>query len=194
MESWKQVIIAGTLTNYSVSNTGKVINNKTGKLLKPNFKSGYAVVNIFGKAQRVHRLVAVAFIANPDNKPHINHIDGVKDNNLIANLEWCTPRENWIHCKDILGKPTFGSTVNNAVLTKALLARWSNTLNKGITFYKRTPKKPYRVTLTNGKRQITVGYFTDFKAAVRAYKQIFKAVFGTKHTGAYDSALLGQGI
>ena len=49
------------------------------------------------KLQMVHRLIAIAFIPNPLNKPHINHIDNNPKNNDIKNLEWCTPKENKLH-------------------------------------------------------------------------------------------------
>lgn len=58
---------------------------------------GYLAVNIFRKTITLHRLVALAFIPNPENKPEINHKDGNKHNNKLENLEWATPRENRIH-------------------------------------------------------------------------------------------------
>lgn len=49
------------------------------------------------KQRKVHRMIAEAFIPNPDNKPHINHINGDRSDNRIENLEWCTSAENAIH-------------------------------------------------------------------------------------------------
>lgn len=69
-------------------------------------KSGYrmVVLTVDGKKiyKNVHRLVAEAFIANPDNKREVNHIDGNKLNNSVDNLEWVTTRENQLHNRDTL--------------------------------------------------------------------------------------------
>ena len=75
---------------------------KKGTILKPQLKLyGYPEVNLYNeegmKSRRVHRLVAETFIPNPENKPEVNHINGVKDDNRVENLEWVTPKENQIH-------------------------------------------------------------------------------------------------
>ena len=90
--------------NYAVSNTGKIKNIKTGKLLKLfENKSGYLTVSLCQNRKqatfRVHRLVALMFIDNPDCKKEVNHKDGNKKNNNINNLEWMTHKENDAHAR-----------------------------------------------------------------------------------------------
>tara|TARA_R110002020_G_scaffold51712_1_gene146201 strand:- start:241 stop:762 length:522 start_codon:yes stop_codon:yes gene_type:complete len=91
---------------YQVSNNGRVksLNYKRSKkegFLKPSTSRGYEHVELSlrGKSytMSVHRLVCIAFLENIENKTCVNHIDGVKTNNNLNNLEWCTHSENNIH-------------------------------------------------------------------------------------------------
>jgi hypothetical protein len=95
-EIWKD--IAGYEGHYMVSNTGKVYSYKRKKVLSPSTQ-GYHQVCLCknGKVRsfHIHRLVAEAFIPNPENKPEVNHIDHNTDNNYADNLEWVTKFENY---------------------------------------------------------------------------------------------------
>ncbi len=98
-EEWRD--IAEYEDIYEVSSLGNVRNKKTRRILKPAIRGGYALVglckNSKGKTIPVHRLVATAFIPNPDNKPQVNHIDKVRNNNCVNNLEWNSAAENNAH-------------------------------------------------------------------------------------------------
>lgn len=80
-------------------NKGKIVQHRCEKILTPHFNSdGYLCINInykgINKKYFIHRLIAKAFIPNPNNYPCINHIDENKLNNSISNLEWCTYKYN----------------------------------------------------------------------------------------------------
>jgi hypothetical protein len=96
---------------YSVSDLGYVRNDKRNRILRgeTHFK-GYKRVTLHKKHYFVHRLVALHFISNPKNKPHVNHIDMNKQNNSVKNLEWCTNMENAIH--------QYANTSNKRMTTK----------------------------------------------------------------------------
>lgn len=103
MEEFRNVV--GYEDLFMVSNLGRVYSKRTNKILKQvKSKNGYFYLStkIGGRdgkdvCFKVHRLVAMAFIDNPENKPFINHKDGVKTNNNLDNLEWVTPSENTRH-------------------------------------------------------------------------------------------------
>ena len=104
--AWKKI---DGFENYSISSEGNVRNDNTMRILKPSHNNkGYLMINLWknnkGNWKLIHRLLAIAFIPNPEGKPQINHIDGNPKNNSIDNLEWCTGSENQLHRSRVLKK------------------------------------------------------------------------------------------
>lgn len=96
-EIWKDI---KGYPNYQISNQGRVWSTYRQRCLKPyKNNSGYLATHLIAingkrKNELIHRLVALAFIDNPEGKPEVNHIDRNKENNNVENLEWVTHSEN----------------------------------------------------------------------------------------------------
>lgn len=137
-------------SNYSVSNFGNVKNNHTSKILKKHTNTdGYFTVilckNGKWKQFRVHRLIALAFIPNPQTKPLIDHIDNDRSNNNINNLRWCDSQENQWN-RQLSSNNTSGF--------------------KGVSFYK--PLNCWRSLMTVNGKSHHIGYYDTIEDAVKA--------------------------
>lgn len=109
---------------YQVDETGKIY-GKNGVELKQRLNAdGYPVLTL-GNARgggrrnaRVHRIVCEAFVPNPEGKPEVNHIDGVKTNNNVSNLEWATRSEQMLHAHRMGLKSLAGTKNGRAKLSE----------------------------------------------------------------------------
>lgn len=148
-EIWKDVVGYDGL--YQVSNCGNVFSVRSNKQLKlrTNIDGYYTVcLSKYGvsKTWRVHRLVAMAFIPNTDNKPCINHIDCNRQNNVISNIEWCTIKENAQHAaklgriKGRLGMPHTEETKQKIANKKIGTKQSAETIAKKIANTKYKPR------------------------------------------------------
>ena len=147
-EIWKKV----EGYDYEVSTLGNVRRIATGRILKSGLNArGYYTVSLCknGKAttKKIHRLVAIAFIPNPENKECVDHIDNNRKNNNVNNLRWCSNAEN----------------------QRNRTKQYNNTSGyKGVCFHKQHQKYMAQIQL-NGKL-IHIGYYETAEEASNAYK------------------------
>jgi len=167
MEKWKDIV--GFEKLYEVSCRGNVKNKKTAKILSNKSKS-YVVVWLFGngysKRFTVHRIVAQTFIENPLNKKEVNHINGIKNDNRLENLEWCTPSENASHSwrigtSSVTDKSRIGSKERGKLFKENLFAI-KPVLDKssGITYPSRKEiAKELNISITTVCQRIKKGIY-----------------------------------
>ena len=104
MENWKEI---KDFPSYEISDKGSVRRKDTGYVRKLQLVKGYYMILLphksgKNKMKTVHRLVAEAFVPNPNNYPEVNHLDLDKLNNDAANLEWCTREQNLAHARSLI--------------------------------------------------------------------------------------------
>lgn len=159
LETYKQIFIDGVEYPYEVSDIGNVRRVGSDKCLKPGKDSNRLHVNLCKsgkyKSMKIHRLVAQAFIPNPDNKPEVDHVDCNPMNNKVENLRWCNRAENQA----------------NRLTPKC------NTCGlKGVS-YSKSNKKYFAQIKKLGKHTF-LGYFNTAEEAHETYKKKALELFG----------------
>ncbi len=171
IEIWKP--IKGYEGLYLISNMGNVYSFYKNIILKPNkITNGYYQVKLFNngkyKCFLVHKLVAEAFIPNPNNYPIINHKDEIKTNNKVNNLEWCTDKynNNYGTKKERLSK---NHSLAGAIATKKNIIQYTKEMEEIKRYESITDaSKKTKINISNismcclGKRKSAGGYVWKF--------------------------------
>ena len=151
----------------------------------PNKRVEYMQVSLWrnnkGESVYVHRLVAEAFLPNPDNLPEVNHIDGCRTHNHVSNLEWATHQGNAQHAVNT-GLKTYTNRLTKDEFVECLMS-----VIKGETYLALSKRVPYQVPFLSVKlRKIAqeLGLEADLNEALRSAKSKRAKENGTKFLGA----------
>ena len=146
---------------YAVTSCGKVYSYKSKKFLKPRkCGAGYLQVTLYKDGGRkfyyIHRLVAEAYLPNPDSLPCVNHKDEDKENNALPNLEWCTYEynNNYGSRNQKISKPVFCVELNKTFDSSHAAARGLNLFQTSIT------------QCCKGKRKTCGGYHFRYQEVI----------------------------
>jgi hypothetical protein len=147
--------------DYSINTDGVIMNNWNGNTINTSVGSmGYQVVSLTSpfnvrKLLYVHRLLAKAFIPNPENKPCVDHINNDRTNNNINNLRWCSVKEN---------------------IRNSRLSRRNTSGHKGISFSNDTMK--WRADIRINRKLYNLGFFTFIDDAIKMRNTVAREFFG----------------
>ena len=159
--------------DYSVSKCGKVKSNRRNRLLSIiTRRDGYKELGIRKDKKKyvmlVHRLVAMTYIPNPDNKPCVNHLDSDRGNNSLENLEWCTYKENLEHASGkgrLMGKK--GEVNSSSVMSNKTCHLLCKEIEKGVNLKALSDKYGINLktlsNIKNGKRWLEISSQYNFK-------------------------------
>ena len=175
MEEWKEINDYCLISNEGrVKTIDRIIEGKNqfgtfkqyrkGKVLKTHLnEDGYECVNIGNAAKKVHRLVAEAFIPNPENKPTVNHINHIRNDNRVENLEWATMEEQM----DDTTKENISTTATNGMQSKQILQLTKERVivNTWISASEaiRNGYSSHIIDVANGKRKSSNGFLWEYK-------------------------------